>query len=171
MAQLKCETREPQAEYDRITKDLKQKSITPRKPIVSKRSNSRSKIQIYELRLYLNLDKRIKLTKQHKQELIDHYINIPCIHSNWSWDENGEKPYYEKMENIVIDYVDLCAKYNELIDSLEIRKEMFSEWTNTLTTEDLSDLGKHPNSKIDLKAYKIIRKIENTIPLEYRLIK
>lgn len=131
----------------------------------------KERINLYELRLYLNLDERIKLTKQHKQELIDHYMNIPCIHSNWSWDENGEKPHYEKMENIIIDYVDLCAKYDELIDSLEIRKEMFSEWTNTLTTEDLSELGKDNNSKIDLKAYGIIRKIENTIPMQYRLIK
>lgn len=117
---------------------------------------------------YLHLDKQIKKAIHGKQELMARYQNEPIIHSNWGWDENGLRPRYTSMENLVINYVDTCTLYDELIESLMLRRQLFNEYLATLTRTNKAILGQGVNEMLDYQACLKVKDIERNVPAKFR---
>lgn len=120
------------------------------------------------LTVYMHMDRRIKQVARDKATMIESYQAQPAIHSTWNWDENGNKVTYTSMETRIINYVDLTTAYDDLLNSLVFRGELFKEWLKTLTRAQKDVLGRGVDVLLDHQAYLKIEELERQVPAKYR---
>lgn len=111
-----------------------------------------------KLECYEGLQRKIKRVQRHKQELIKQYKEDvqTVLTSNWRVSDE----YIQRIhpESLVIHFVDAEASYNELLDSLMQRDQLYRKWLKEHSFIPLSDRDK----------VQAIKEIEITVPAKYR---
>ena len=111
-----------------------------------------------KLECYEGLQCKIKRVQRHKQELIKQYKEDvqTVLTSNWRVSDE----YIQRIhpESLVIRFVDTEAFYDELLDSLMQRDQLYRKWLKEHSFIPLSDWDK----------VQAIKAIEITVPAKYR---